>query len=199
MFAEQWTDTGWTAVEFDDKAWPEGQAILGYGDQDVRTELSFGNHPQHKELSALFRRRFLVTGRHRFRLLRGRLCCDDGAVVVLNGREVFRHNMPAGKVTCTTRAVRAIGPDLQTERQYHPFSVARDLLVEGENVVAVSVHQANATSSDLAMDLELTGLTEEAEVAALQEELKKHVEEAGEVVEDGEPAETVVRFKISGD
>ena len=187
-------DDRWTQVEFDDQDWPEGQAILGYGDTDIATELSFGQHPQHKASSALFRKRFRIAGRSRFRLLRGRICCDDGAVVFVNGREVYRYNMPSGRVTQATRAVRALGPELEHERHCQPFSVPTESVVDGENVVAVSVHQANATSSDLAMDLELSALTSEEEVDEWQDELKAQVQ-----TQTVSPLNPVVRFKISGD
>jgi hypothetical protein len=183
----------WTEVDYDDTSWPQGQAILGYGDADVTTELSFGNHPQRKESSALLRRRFRVAGRGRFRLLRGRICCDDGAVVFLNGREVYRWNVPSGTVNYATRAVKAIGPDAADERSYRPFAVPSDSLADGENVVAVSVHQANRTSSDLAIDLELAALTTAEEVNSFRDELK------GQAVEAGSQTGPVVSFKISGE
>ncbi len=41
------------------------------------------------------------------------------------------------------------------------FEVAPDVLGAGKNVVAVEVHQTNATSSDLAFDLVLEGLVGE--------------------------------------
>jgi hypothetical protein len=196
---ETWQTEGWTAVEFDDSAWPEGKAILGYGDPDVTTELSFGIHPQRKESSALFRRRFRAARDGRFRLLRGRVCCDDGAVVYVNGQEVFRNNLPPGKITPATHALRAVGPALEDERRYHPFAVSHEVLVEGTNLVAVSVHQANGTSSDLAMDLELTGLTSEQEANELQEEIKRQAELDGQAIEANVQVEPVVRFDLSGD
>jgi hypothetical protein len=162
----------WAAANFDDSGWSKGQAILGYGDADVATELSYGEQVQAKQSAALFRRRFRVADRKRFRLLRGRICCDDGAVVFVNGREVYRHNMPSGEITCSTRAVRTVGPDAGSERTFHSFAVAPDVLQDGENLVAVSVHQAIATSSDLAFDLELSALTTAEEVAAFEAERK---------------------------
>ena len=52
--AEQWQSDRWKTVDFDDATWPEGQALLGYGDPDIRTELSFGGHPGARSLRALF-------------------------------------------------------------------------------------------------------------------------------------------------
>lgn len=166
----------WRAVDYDDSAWSEGQATLGYGDPDVVTQLSFGTDPQRKEPCALFRHRFGVANRRRFRGFLGRICCDDGAAVFVNGQEVYRCNLPVGTLTCGTRAVKAIGPGVDVERRYHVFSVNGELIAEGDNIVAVSVHQANTTSSDLAMDLELAGLESDDEVDQLQGELKQQSE-----------------------
>ena len=64
----------------------------------------------------------------------------------MNGVEVERLNMPAGRITHTTEADTAGEPTLAT------VTVPRDLLVAGSNVVAVSVHNASAGSSDLSFD-----------------------------------------------
>jgi hypothetical protein len=196
---EAWSSDGWTAAEFDDSTWPQGRAMLGYGDPDVATELSFGVDPQRKETSALFRRRFQTARNPGFRLLRGRICADDGAIVFLNGREVFRHNLPSGTINYSTRAVRAIGPAAEDERRYHQFAVPPEMLVDGDNVVAVSVHQANATSSDMALDLELMALTSEQEVSGVQEELKRQSKAYQEVEATSGQIGPVIRFELSGD
>lgn len=167
----------WRAADFDDAGWRTGRGLLGYGDADISTELSFGEHPQQKRPAAFFRRRFRVSQANRFRLFGGRICCDDGAVVWLNGREVFRGNMPSGNVTAQTHAVRAIGPGAETERRYQGFEIAGDAVLEGENVVAVSVHQATPTSSDLAMDFELVGFESDEETEAFRVELQAETQE----------------------
>lgn len=162
----------WRATDFDDSAWGEGQALLGYGDRDIRTQLSFGGNPQNKRRVAFFRRRFLAPRRHRQYL--GRICCDDGAVVYVNGKEVHRFNMPGGAITGNTQALAALGSDAAVERKRHPFFIEQQLIQNGENVVAVSVHQANPTSSDLAFDLELVGLETDVEIEQAQSEVAEH-------------------------
>lgn len=42
---------------------------------------------------------------------------------------------------------------------FHPFAIPPGLLVEGENVFAVEIHQVNLTSSDASFDLELRAET----------------------------------------
>ena len=80
---------------------------------------------------------------------------DDGAVVYLNGTEVFRTNMPGGTISHTTLAPVAVGG--ADESAWYSVAVSPARLVTGTNVIAVEVHQSSATSSDLSFDLELTG------------------------------------------
>ena len=83
-----------------------------------------------------------------------RLLRDDGAVVYINGMEVFRSNMPAGTVTYTTPASTAVGG--ADEQQFYTSTVDSSALVVGSNVIAVELHQSGGTSTDLSFDLELT-------------------------------------------
>lgn len=166
-------EQGWQAPGFDDSKWQEGQAILGYGDRDIETQLSFGGNPQNKRPIALFRRRFVLRRRGRFRRYLGRVCCDDGAVVFINGKEVHRRNMPTGPVTLNTHALVPVGAASVAERQTHPFLVDAPTVKDGENLIAVSVHQANPTSSDLAFDMQLVGLETEDEIREAEELLRQ--------------------------
>jgi len=85
-----------------------------------------------------------------FRLLR-----DDGAVVYLNGRELFRSNMPAGTVAYTTLATATVSD--ADEQTFFPTTVTITNLAAGTNIVGVELHQSAANSSDLGFDLELIG------------------------------------------
>jgi hypothetical protein len=82
---------------------------------------------------------------------------DDGAVVYLNGVEVFRSNMPTGTITNTTRASGAVNGN--AERQWFTGTINPALLVAGNNVIAVEVHQNDPTSSDVSFNFELSGTT----------------------------------------
>ena len=82
-----------------------------------------------------------------------RLLRDDGAVVYLNGVEVFRSNMTNGPIASTNLASVAIsGTD---ETNFVSAPVSPSLLRPGTNVIAVEIHQADVTSTDLSFDLEL--------------------------------------------
>jgi hypothetical protein len=84
-----------------------------------------------------------------------RLQRDDGAVVYLNGTEVFRSNLPAGAVDSSTLASVAVGG--ADEATFHHVTLDPAILVSGTNAIAVELHQATVDSSDLGVDLELSG------------------------------------------
>jgi len=75
---------------------------------------------------------------------------DSGAVVYLNGIEALRVAVPEGPVTGAL-AANAVGP-----HELSGLSVPSELLVEGENVLAISIHQASAEDMEMALDVALT-------------------------------------------
>ena len=66
---------------------------------------------------------------------------DDGAVCYLNGVELYRFNMPPGIVRYTDFSTSTIS----TASLLGPFIVPASNLLQGENLVAVEVHQRNET------------------------------------------------------
>lgn len=145
--------TGWILPSFNDSSWSSGPTELGYGDGDEATIVSFGPNASNKFTTTYFRRSFQVNNAGSYFNLTLRLKRDDGAVVYLNGTEVFRSNMPSGQIFFNTFASSAIGGTDETT--FFETSVNPSLLLEGTNLLAVEVHQANLTSSDISFDLEL--------------------------------------------
>jgi hypothetical protein len=145
--------TAWAMPGFDDTLWVTGAAELGYGDGDEATVISFGTDDQNKHITYYFRQTFNVTGAGDQTNLVVRMRRDDGGVVYLNGTEVFRGNMPEGPITFQTLAGGAIG----SETTFFETNVNPGLLLEGENLLAVEVHQSGPTSSDLSFNLQLVG------------------------------------------
>lgn len=76
---------------------------------------------------------------------------DDGAVIYLNGQEVYRVNLPDGEIAYNTTASSAVGD----ERNEEKFTIDPALLVNGKNVIAAEVHQDRGASSDLFFEFEL--------------------------------------------
>ena len=148
-------DIAWRTVTFDDSGWQEGYGELGYGDGYENTEVSFGPDENNKHITTYFRRSFTIDNPADFRSLQLYLLRDDGAVVYLNDQEVLRSNMPDGSVISTTLALTPILTPEEPIFQTHDISPA--LLNSGENIVAVEIHQASATSSDISFNLTLLG------------------------------------------
>ena len=144
--------TSWTSLGFEEAGWSIGCAPLGYGG-DEETEVAWGDDRLAKHITTWFRGRFEVDSVCAVEQLRLRLIRDDGIVVYLNGEEIYRGNIPLGAVGPTTLAASAIRSDAGgkwLDTWLDPW-----LLQQGENVLAVEVHQHTAISSDLLFDLEL--------------------------------------------
>ncbi|MFA9390595.1 MAG: CotH kinase family protein [Prolixibacteraceae bacterium] len=143
---------GWRNKDYSDSGWKTGKAQLGYGDNDESTTISFGPSSNNKYITTYFRKTFEITDDlSLLTSLSGSLLRDDGAVVYLNGTEVFRSNMPEGTIIYSTLA----GGNIGDENTFITFNVDKDLLKSGKNVLAVEVHQNNVSSSDLSFDMEL--------------------------------------------
>jgi hypothetical protein len=69
---------------------------------------------------------------------------DDGFVAYVNGEEVGREGMPLGDATELTAATAAIEPTDAVA-----IDILPDVLSNGDNVLAVSVHNGTLGSSDL--------------------------------------------------
>jgi hypothetical protein len=142
--------TAWRATAFNDSAWKSGAAQLGYGDGDEATVIGYGSDSSNKFLTSYFRKSFNVSDPASIAALNLNLLRDDGAVVYLNGTEIFRSNMPSGTIAYNTPADEAI-----EDETYYTASIDPSRLVAGSNVLAVEVHQADAASSDVSFDLSL--------------------------------------------
>jgi len=76
---------------------------------------------------------------------------DDGAIIYVNGKEVFRSpQMPIGQVSTTTLS----GLGDESNRTISPVNLS-GLLLSGINTIAVEVHQTTLESSDAGFLLDL--------------------------------------------
>ena len=139
----------WLKNSFDDSDWSRGQGLLGYGNGNEFTEISFGTNPDRKNVTAYFRQVFDIVdkeliGKVVFKLLR-----DDAAAIYLNGKEVYRDKNLSKNARHTTLASSSI----VNETDYAIFEVDGNNFSEGENIIAAEVHQASRSSSDLSFAL----------------------------------------------
>lgn len=144
----------WTPSSYDDSAWATGTAPLGYADSHILTSISYGADKGDKNPSAYFRNDFEVTSTTGIEELIVGLLRDDGAVVYLNGTELYRtDNMLKGAIAYETLATTTLSA--YDENTYLEVRLPADLLVNGTNTLAVEVHQGSLTSADLSFDLYL--------------------------------------------
>jgi hypothetical protein len=149
--------TAWRALNFNDSTWNEGPSPLGYGDTFDKSTIKFGPDANNKYITTYFRKEFVVDNRQEILGLTLGVRRDDGAVVYLNNKEIFRSNMPGGTISSTTLASTAVGGSDETT--FFETEVTSSLLLHGTNIMAVEIHQANKTSSDIVFDLRLTAIT----------------------------------------
>jgi len=147
---------GWKTLEYDDSSWPQGKAQLGYGDGDEETVIGFGPDPASKHVTTYFRRAFTTYKTSQIKGLRLRVLRDDGVAVYVNGDEVYRSNLPLEGTGASTLASYPV-IDAE-ESEYVETRADPRVLVNGQNQIAVELHQAFPASSDLSFDLELTGI-----------------------------------------
>ncbi|MFZ4544738.1 MAG: alkaline phosphatase PhoX [Saprospiraceae bacterium] len=136
-----------------DSSWKFSTSIFGFGEKGLSTTIDFGTST-NRPISSIFKKRFVVADVSKLKnKLELNLLCDDGCVVYLNDKEILRQNMPAGNITPTTLASSNI--EGVVENVYYLSEIDRNLLKNGENVLAVSVHQGQINSDDVRFDLEL--------------------------------------------
>lgn len=132
----------WATSSFDDTGWAVGQAPFGKGDPFV-TEIAVG--ALEPPPITWLRTTFDLADPAAVVELRSAVRRDDGFVMYLNGTEVLRDHVPA---------LESIPGGDERKLFRFPVPVPAGLLVAGENVVAVELHQADG-SGDAGFDLRL--------------------------------------------
>jgi hypothetical protein len=144
------SDATWMNPSFDDNSWPSANGQFGYGDGDEKKVVGFGSSSSNKHITTYFRKEFQIRSIVDIDQVVGSVLFDDGVVVYLNGNEIVRQNLPLGTISSTTLATAG------SENKVHRFAIDKALFVEGENTIAVEVHQVEPTSSDLSFDMTLS-------------------------------------------
>ena len=140
--------TGWQALGFDDSAWAQGPALIGYEIDPVpapgmQTVLPTPANP--KPITYLFRKEFTFNGNPAGATFIIDQIVDDGAYYYLNGQPLGGLGYAPGGAW-DAGASRTVGNAVE-----EPGAVAGvpNGLVNGLNVLTAEAHQANNTSSDL--------------------------------------------------
>ena len=149
--------TAWRVSGFDDSSWEEGPSELGYGSdgEGSGTTVSFGPSSSSKYATTYFRTAINIPDPSQFLRFTLRLKYDDAAALYLNGSEVIRTpNLPSG-ATFDQYA----NSTTSSEDAWSDYTIPITAFRAGSNNIAVEVHQASGTSSDMRMDLVLRGET----------------------------------------
>lgn len=151
----------WRDRTYNAAAWAQGPALLGFAGSATANSVAtvtrrYVNGVSGTQVTTTyFRHTFSLASTENIAALKLELLRDDGAIISLNGTEILRDNMPAGAVSYATWASAVVGSPAQNTYFEKTLDVAH-LLRTGENVLAVELHQCNATSSDLYFDLALS-------------------------------------------
>lgn len=145
--------TAWRTNDYDDSSWPSGSGLLGFENTilfpyplSVRTPLTISS----TVTSYYFRTTFQFSGPTNDLSLIASNFVDDGCVIYLNGLE-------AGRVRVTNDYNAATFAQFaNNEGQIDPVIITNlSLLLQGENCLAVEVHQSLATSTDVVWGMKL--------------------------------------------
>lgn len=148
--------TAWQAFDFSDDQWKEGEGPLGYGHSNIKTTVSYGSSSSSKYITTYFRKHFQVDIPTRdMRKARIYLLREDGAIVYLNGQRLITSNMTLHPENLTYKSLSKATISGSAEKLYVVYDIDPSLLRQGENVLAVEVHQCSASSSDVEFDLQL--------------------------------------------
>jgi len=138
----------WRTVWFNDGGWQTGKSGFGFADGDDSTIVQ-------DVVSIYIRKKFSLDDLNNVLYLLLHVDYDDGFVAYLNNQEIARANVgvpdsiPAFDETAIlnheAQIYQGLSPDLFVINNF------RDLLVQGDNVLAVQGHNADINSSDFSL------------------------------------------------
>jgi hypothetical protein len=152
--------TAWSALSYDDSAWPSAPALFYYTPSVLpaakNTQLPINTADGEPIITYYFRTPFVFSGQTNVGQLTLHPIVDDGAVYYLNGLEILRQNMPNGTIGYTNLTSGGVATPAYTG----PFTVSVTNLVPGTNLLAVEVHQftTNPIAADMAFGVEVSFL-----------------------------------------
>ncbi len=141
--------TVWQEIGFDDSDWEIGEPGFGYEDDDDITILPYGTQ------SVYMRIEFTVQDISDITDLYFDVDYDDGFVAYINGTEVARENVvdPISWNMELSNYREAIMYTGVHPYRYKLKEFVNSVLVTGKNVLAVEVHNQNATSNDFSANV----------------------------------------------
>ncbi|HBV32787.1 MAG TPA: hypothetical protein DEB49_10050, partial [Verrucomicrobiales bacterium] len=145
--------SAWRKPDHKETGWLSGSTPIGYGENFIKKTLG---DMRNSYTSVYFRKKFTVKDAKQIGALQFAIQYDDGFNAWINGRHVAGANMSTKEPRFNTSASSAI-----EEHSFVEFDLTSPggYLVEGENVIAIQVHNASiGGSSDFFFDAELTAV-----------------------------------------
>ena len=155
----------WNELSFDDSNWDEGVGGFGYGDGDDGTIT-------YQALSVYFRTDFNVEDLSKLSDAIISADYDDGFIAYLNGIEIGRsYNLPEVGTFVPFDSGTSYDHEASLYNGGLPESIYMDsldlnnILIEGQNIFAVQLHNINSSSSDLSGNFYLTfGIVDDSQI-----------------------------------
>ena len=149
--------TAWRELAFDDAHWKEGRSgfSIGYGRYDAPTALwgMIGNYH-----SLFLRKKFTLQDEQWIKSLVIRVDYRDGFVAYLNGTEIARRGL-AGELGQPVPFNALASTHYRGNPELIDLEPYKQLLVKGENILAVQAHDDSINSNGFAFHVELLANT----------------------------------------
>ena len=149
-------NTGWKTRDYNDASWKSGSAPLGYDTGNAQkaaaygTTVSYGGNSSNKNPTCYFRQHITLSETPRqtdvFTL---NWVADDGFVIYVNGTEAGRflmNNTPSPTYSSLADTYAPANPESGT------MTLSTELFRQGDNVIAVELHNNSVSSTDLYWD-----------------------------------------------
>jgi len=165
-----YSSSDWKHPDFNDTAWPGGispfagssaTSVNGFRENTIVG--SIANTVLNTRIDGVstptmyFRNTFNITGANEYISLSGTAVRDDGIIIYLNGREIFRDDF-WGNQTIDYSDYVGSSQD-ETEVLEFTYTLNPGDLVEGNNVIAIEVHNSSSNSGDNGVALKLDAIT----------------------------------------
>lgn len=137
-------NTLWKENSYNFNSWPVSKSEFGYGDGDEATIVGFGGNLSNKYITYYFKKEINFGSSIP---LNCEIKIDDGAIVYLNGVEVYRNGLPGGIINYNTLALGGVD-----ENGWNIFTIPSYLVQQGSNILSVEIHQISSSSSDVSFD-----------------------------------------------
>ena len=155
----------WNTDSFNDSSWGSGEGGFGYSDNDDGTIIE-------PTTSVFIRKAFQVVDKTKLAASILSADYDDGYVAYLNGHEISRsYNLPEPGTFVAYNQVTSYDHEASLYNGGLPENIFMDslfidsLLINGENILAVQIHNVGLNSSDMSGNFFLSfGITDDSQI-----------------------------------